>query len=180
MKLRFGDFELASATAELRKNGAPVSLEKQAFDLLLLLADNGERVLSKEEIIEKVWDGRPISDTSISTAGKKARRAVGDNGATQRVIKTVHGRGFRFVGEIKRRANVSGPVLISENRPPQSDTPSIAVLPFMVVGVRDGRCEPHRADLGPVMVALVAGGLAQVVVPVSRPGDLSRGIDDGA
>ena len=149
MRLVFGDFELDSATAELTKNGAPVAVEKQAFDLLLLLADNAERVLSKEEIIEKVWDGRFISDSSISTAVKQARRAVDDDGAAQRVIKTVHGRGFRFVADVKR------PGLVAQDsraepasaEPVLDDTPSIAVLPFVVIG--EGALGPAIGDAIP-------------------------------
>jgi DNA-binding winged helix-turn-helix (wHTH) protein len=67
MKLVFGEFELDPATAELRQGSDLVSMERQAFDLLLLLADNAERVVSKDEIVEKIWDGRFISDSSIST-----------------------------------------------------------------------------------------------------------------
>ena len=134
MRLVFGDFELDSATAELTKNGAPVAVEKQAFDLLLLLADNAERVLSKDEIIEKVWDGRFITDSSISTAVKQARRAVDDDGAAQRVIKTIHGRGFRFVADVKRPGAAASPVLAEPEGKVPDDTPSIAVLPFIVIG----------------------------------------------
>ena len=147
MKLVFDDFELDSATAELRKKGAPVAVEKQAFDLLLLLADNAERVLSKEEIIEKVWDGRFITDSSISTAVKQARRAVGDDGAAQRVIKTVHGRGFRFVADVKRPAEVVESETASTQEIVLDDTPSIAVLPFAVIG--EGPVGPAIGDAIP-------------------------------
>ena len=149
MKMVFGDFELDSAAAELRKSGTPVPIERQAFDLLLLLADNAERVLSKEEIIEKVWDGRFISDSSISTAVKQARRAVDDDGAAQSVIKTVHGRGFRFVAELKRAAAAkpvetpSEPVEVML----ESDIPSIAVLPFSTLG--EGAVGPAIGDAVP-------------------------------
>ena len=83
MKIVFGDYELDAAAADLKRSGAVVPLEKQAFDLLLLLADNAERVVSKDEIIEKIWDGRFISDSSISTAIKQIRKAVGDSSSSK-------------------------------------------------------------------------------------------------
>ncbi|NNE82075.1 MAG: transcriptional regulator [Silicimonas sp.] len=148
MRLVFGDFELEPAAAELRKNGELVPMEKQAFDLLVLLADNAERVLSKDEIIEKIWDGRFVSDSAVSTAIKMARRAVDDDGARQTVIKTVHGRGFRFVASVRRVAEASvqpedthpKPVIVEE-------TPSIAVLPFPVLG--EGAFGPAIGDAIP-------------------------------
>ena len=81
MVLEFANFELDPKLAELRQDGTPVPMEKQAFDLLLLLAENAHRVVPKDEVIEKVWDGRFISDSSISTAIKHARKALGDDGA---------------------------------------------------------------------------------------------------
>ncbi len=147
MRLVFGDFELDSATAELKKNGETVAIEKQAFDLLHLLADNSERVLSKDEIVEKLWDGRFITDSSISTAVKQARRAVGDDGAAQRVIKTVHGRGFRFVADVARAGAVVTEQTAPAAEPVLDETPSIAVLPFAVIG--DGPVGPAIGDAIP-------------------------------
>lgn len=134
MKLEFGEFELNPATVELLSGGKRVALEKQAFDLLLLLADSAERVVSKDEIIEKIWDGRFVTDSSISTAIKQIRRAVGDDGSTQGVIKTVHGRGFRFVAPVRRTVD-AGPTVSDAVIPATGDgAPSIAVLPFSVLG----------------------------------------------
>ncbi len=146
MKLVFGDFELDAEAAELRHDGLPVSIERQAFDLLHLLADNAERVVSKDEIIEKVWDGRFISDGAISTAVKQARRVVGDDGSAQKVIKTIHGRGFRFVAGLKRQAaKVAGEDIPVET--PIETAPSIAVLPFAVFG--EGALGPAIGDAIP-------------------------------
>lgn len=145
MKLIFGEFELDPATAELRRNGTRVPLEKQAFDLLMLLADNAERVVSKDEIVEKIWDGRFISDGSISTAVKQVRRAVGDDGAAQSVIKTLHGRGFRFVAALKRPAVVQSRERAEAEK--VDDAPSIAVLPFAVFG--EGAAGPAIGDAVP-------------------------------
>src|SRR5215468_4481264 len=93
----FGPFELDFATAELRAGGKVVALEPQVFELLALLVENSERLVSKEEIIEKVWDGRVISDAAVASRVKSARQALGDDGKSQQFIKTIHGRGYRFV-----------------------------------------------------------------------------------
>ena len=74
MIYRFEDFELDEGLAELRRGGADVPMEKQAFDLLLLLVQNAHRVVSKDEINQSVWGGKFVSDSSISTAVKQARR----------------------------------------------------------------------------------------------------------
>ena len=143
MILAFNEFELDSDLAELRHDGAAVSIEKQAFDLLLLLAENAHRVVSKDELIEKVWGGRFISDSSISTAVKHARKALGDDGVRQDFIKTIHGRGFRFVAKtaakaaVKPAETISEPIKTQITVGPADGTPSIAVLPFSVLGVGD-------------------------------------------
>ena len=96
MSLIFAEFVVDLDAAELRKHGRPVKVEPQVFDLIVFLASHPGRVLSKDDIVEGVWHGRAISDSAISTRINAARRALGDDGATQRFIKTVHGRGFRF------------------------------------------------------------------------------------
>ena len=94
--MRFAEFDIDLNAAVLRGNGQPVKVEPQVFDLIVFLASNAGRVLSNDDIVEGVWHGRAISDSAISTRINAARRALGDDGATQRFIKTVHGRGFRF------------------------------------------------------------------------------------
>src|SRR5262245_4646675 len=101
MIYRFDRFELDLAAVELRAGGEMLSLEPQVFGLLALLVANRERLVSKDEIIEKVWDGRPVSDSAIASRVKSARQALGDDGTSQRFIRTVHGQGYRFVVEAK-------------------------------------------------------------------------------
>ncbi len=96
MPMSFADFVVDVDAGELRRGGKPVKLEPQVFDLIAFLAGNPGRVLSKHDIAQSVWHGRAISDSAISTRINAARRALGDDGATQRFIKTIHGRGFRF------------------------------------------------------------------------------------
>src|SRR5579883_2702467 len=101
MIYRFGDFELDLAAVELRADGIARSVEPQVFRLLALLIENHGRLVSRDEIIEKVWDGRVVSDAAVASRVKSARQALGDDGVSQRFIKTVHGQGFRFVAQVR-------------------------------------------------------------------------------
>ena len=123
----FGEFLLDTESLELRQNGKPLDVEPQVFSLLTCLIENRDRVVTKDELIEQVWGGRIITDSALNTRINAVRRAVGDDGKRQAVVKTLQRRGFRFVAEVTGgRA--------SEQRPPRftpdSDMPSIAVLPF--------------------------------------------------
>ncbi|MFI5317928.1 MAG: winged helix-turn-helix domain-containing tetratricopeptide repeat protein, partial [Myxococcota bacterium] len=138
MIYRFAHFELDLDAAELRAAGQVVSLEPQVFALLALLAANAERLVSKEEIVEKVWDGRIVSEAAVTSRVKSARQALGDDGRSQRFIRTLHGQGYRFVAETRvvraaPRASAAGAVEIP--RPERTTArPSLAVLPFRFVG----------------------------------------------
>ena len=105
----FDEFELDRSKVELRRNGTTVPVEPQVFALLLLLAENRERLVSRDEVIEKVWDGRIISESALDSRIKSARRALGDDGKAQRFIRTIHGKGFRFVAELKEAAAARQP-----------------------------------------------------------------------
>lgn len=138
MIYRFGAFDLDLAKLELRASGEVRPVEPQVFALLALLVGNRERVVSRDEIIENVWDGRGVSDSAIDSRIKSARQALGDNGTAQRLIKTVHSKGFRFVQDA--RVLGSGAALPAGAAqaaiPPAAHgvRPSIAVLPFRQVG----------------------------------------------
>ena len=97
-----GEFELDLGTRELRDTARDVSvhLEPKAFDLLALLVRNADRVVSRDEIFAEVWDGRILSDSVVSSAVRDLRRALGDDGRRQGVIRTAHGHGFRYVGPL--------------------------------------------------------------------------------
>lgn len=97
--LRFGDCELDLAAFELRRNGRPCPVEPQVFELLAFLAGNPGRLVTKDELIATVWGGRIVSDAALASRIKSARKAIGDDGEQQRLIRTVHGRGIRFTAE---------------------------------------------------------------------------------
>jgi pimeloyl-ACP methyl ester carboxylesterase/DNA-binding winged helix-turn-helix (wHTH) protein len=97
----FDDLELDTALFELRRQGAKVPLEPQAFDVLVYLVSHRDRVVPKEELMDAIWGGRFVTETAVTSRIKQVRRAVGDDGQAQRVIQTVHGRGYRFVAPVQ-------------------------------------------------------------------------------
>lgn len=101
MTYRFGDFSLDPQRFELTADGVAVALEPQVFNLILLLLENRERVVTKDEMIDRIWDGRIVSEATLSSRVSAARWAVGDSGAAQSVIKTIPRRGFRFVAAVE-------------------------------------------------------------------------------
>ena len=93
----FGDYELDTTLYELRAAGAPCPLEPRVFDVLVYLVQHRAHVVTREALLAHLWPGLSISDTLLNTYIMEARRAVGDSGHVQRVIKTLHGRGYRFI-----------------------------------------------------------------------------------
>ena len=139
MDYQFGDIEIDLARQELRRAGARVPIEPQVFDLLVHLVRNHNRVVSKSELIDAIWKGRIVSEAALSSRVSAARRAVGDTGAAQSLIRTHHKHGFRFIGALDRsvpRAVGATKSLPAPGRPAAapaykaSGDTSIAVLPF--------------------------------------------------
>jgi DNA-binding winged helix-turn-helix (wHTH) protein len=96
----FKDFVLDTQCYELRRAGEPCKVEPKAFDLLVYLIHHRDRAVTRDELFEHVWAGELISDAVLSHHVMVARKAVGDDGRAQRVIKTVHGRGYRFIASV--------------------------------------------------------------------------------
>ena len=99
----FGDFEVDLDRLEIRRRGVLVAVEPQVFDVLSYLLEHRERMVRKEELLDNIWGDRFVSESALTSRIKSARQAVGDNGRDQAVIKTVHGRGYRFVAGIELR-----------------------------------------------------------------------------
>jgi len=133
MVLLFGDCALDPDRRELKRASSTVSIGPQVFDLLLHLIQNRTRVVSKDELLEAVWRGRIVSESTITSHINAARTAIGDTGQDQRFIRTVARKGFHFVGEVAESAATHA---AAESLPPAPalllpDKPSIAVLPFV-------------------------------------------------
>ncbi|MPZ37183.1 MAG: tetratricopeptide repeat protein [Rhizobiales bacterium] len=101
MQLAFGDYVLDSGRRELKRNSEQIALEPQVFDLLLFLVQNRDRVVTKDDLIAAVWNGRIVSDSTLTTRINAARKAVGDSGGRQILIKTYARKGIRFVGDVR-------------------------------------------------------------------------------
>ena len=128
----FGDFRLDPERFELFCGAELVRLEPQVLALLCLLVRHHDRMVTKDEIVEKIWNGQSVSDASISSRIRSARQAVGDDGHHQTTIRTVHGRGFRFVAEVVETAPAQAAKATAppETNSPLTGRPSIAILPF--------------------------------------------------
>ena len=140
MRYLFEEYALDTDRRELHRGAALVSIAPQVFDLLNHLIRNRERVVSKDDLINVIWNGRSVSDAALTTRLNVARSAVGDSGDEQRLIKTLPRKGFRFVGpvrEIGKRidAEIAGNT-VQASRPALAlpDKPSIAVLSFQNLG----------------------------------------------
>ncbi|MDX2154960.1 MAG: winged helix-turn-helix domain-containing protein [Hyphomicrobiaceae bacterium] len=100
MIYRIAACEIDTDTYEVRRHGERVPVEPQVFDLILLLVENVDRIITRDEIIDRVWKGRIVSEAAISSRLKAARRVLGDDGKSQSMIRTIHRRGIRFVGTL--------------------------------------------------------------------------------
>jgi len=135
LRFLFGDHVLDTAHRELSRGGEQIAVEPQVFDLLVYLLQNRERVVSKHDLLASVWGGRIVSDATLDSRIRAARRAVGDSGTAQTLIRTFARKGVRFVGEAREaKPATRAPEMTAEPRPPElalPDRPLIAVLPFV-------------------------------------------------
>lgn len=137
-RYRFAGFDLDAGRFELQRDGQPVPLEPLTFDLLLLLVRNAHRTITRDELFRRLWGGRIVSDTALSSQVKLLRRALGDCGREQRLIRTVQGRGFQFLPAVTLLGSDGGSdrdsaVPASPPAPAFTEAPSrpvVAVLPF--------------------------------------------------
>jgi TolB-like protein len=132
----FEDYALDMDRRELRRGPALLSIEPQVFDVLVFLVGNRDQVVSKDDLLASVWGGRIVSESTLASRINAVRRVIGDNGAQQRLIRTIIGKGVRFVGAVRETgkpagmssANITGDERASD--PAILDKPSIAVLAF--------------------------------------------------
>ena len=104
MVVVFDDLELDLSRVELRRSGVRVRVERQVFEVLAYLVNHRDRVVTKEELMDSVWGGRFVTESAVTSRIKQVRQAVADDGQAQRLIRTVHGRGYRFVGAVRELA----------------------------------------------------------------------------
>ena len=145
--LLFGDHALDVDRRELRRGAELIAVEPQVFDLLHYLVENRDRVVSKDDLIAGVWGGRIVSDSTLTSRITAARKAVGDNGEAQRLIRTIARKGIRFIGDVEeadasREATASVEPQPSSARPAPRQTIQFCTAPDGVriayAGVGDG------------------------------------------
>ena len=165
MLFQFDKFLLDTDRRDLRGgDGVVVHVEPQVFDLLLHLAQNANRVVTKDELIERVWNGRAVSDAALNSRINAARQAIGDSGKKQAIIRTVQRRGFLLAADVTTRASGTAAAtqrnVRAEGAPPGlalPDKPSIAVLPFQ--NLSDDPAQDYFAD---GMVEDIITGLSRI------------------
>lgn len=140
MQFLFEGYVLDLARRELTRGSQVIAIGPKVFDLLAHLVRNRERVVSKDDLLDAVWSGRIVSESTLTSHINAVRKAIGDSGEEQRLIKTLARKGFRFVAEVREtqspdsaRSPVAEPALSGETTAPAlplPEKPSIAVLPF--------------------------------------------------
>jgi TolB-like protein/cytochrome c-type biogenesis protein CcmH/NrfG len=138
LQFLFADLSLDTDRRELRRGSEPIAVEPQVFDLLIYLLENRDRVVSKDELVASVWAGRIVSDATLTSRTYAARKALGDSGRNQKLIRTIPRKGLRFIGKVRAQSNGDEPAASpladdTEQSPPSfspPERPTIAVLPF--------------------------------------------------
>lgn len=163
MRYAFGEYTLDTTTLELSARDREITLEPQVFSVLAYLIEHRERVVSKEELLDGVWGDRFVSESALTTRIKQARQAVGDTGRSQRTIRTLHGRGYRFVADVREPSPAAAGI---DARPFHE---SVARVPTTHYAKSDGGAIAYQTfGQGPDLV-FIAGFMTNVEVQWEHP-----------
>ena len=144
MPFVFGDYSLDAGRRELRRGTELVELEPQVFDLLIYLIENRDRVVSKDDLIASVWHGRIVSESTLTSRITAARKAIGDSGEQQALIRTMARKGIRFIGDVNERAALKQPIVpLTAASPPGNPPPAIHSATPQQVPLHIPRQEVH-------------------------------------
>lgn len=154
---RFAGFELDTARFQIRRAGRAIAVQPQVFDVLHYLVAHHDRIVSKDELIEKVWNRRFISEATLSSRIKDVRQLLGDTGKQQNLLLTLRHRGFRYIGVVEAELPGTQRITsaVSAMARPVDPPTSIAVVPFEVLG------ESERAYVGQGIAADIIALLAR-------------------
>jgi TolB-like protein/DNA-binding winged helix-turn-helix (wHTH) protein len=152
MRYQFGDFEIATERYELRRKGIVLHAEPLVFDLILYLSRHPGRVVSRDEIVERVWQGRLVSEATIDGCIKSARRILGDSGDSQSYIRTMRGRGFEFAVPVtavdEAQADLNSSPDQTQEAPEEAVAASVSSLPGRPPGAE---FSPYETAQRPVL-----------------------------
>jgi DNA-binding winged helix-turn-helix (wHTH) protein len=108
VKFLFSDHRLDTDRRELRCGSQIIATEPQVFDFLVYLVENRDRVVSKDDLLASIWGGRIVSESTLTSRIDAARKAIGDSGQKQKLIRTIARKGFRFVGDVREPTSRGG------------------------------------------------------------------------
>jgi DNA-binding winged helix-turn-helix (wHTH) protein/TolB-like protein/tetratricopeptide (TPR) repeat protein len=174
-KFRIGDYVVDTARYRVSHGDVTVAVEPKVFDLLVHLIRHRDRVLTREQLFEAIWDGREVSDATLSNHIAGARRALGDSGELQQTIQTVRGRGYQFVAPVIEVVEDAGAAVVEATpapEPPPAPVPAPASAP---AAVPPGAASPHEPPRRPWRLA---GVLAVVALLVPVLFFAARSLDD--
>jgi len=164
MIYRFDGFSIDGDSFEIRRGDTRLEAQPQVIELLLLLIDNRDRVVTRDEIFARVWKNRVVSDTALSSRIKDARKLLGDDGSQQRYIRTIHGRGFRFCADLDD----------GSPQPPAGGAAARSASAFVPPPTRYARSGPvhiayQQFGSGPVDLVIVPGFVSHIDNYWARP-----------
>jgi len=168
MRYAFAGFTLDVSRRELARGDVTIPIEPKAFDLLHLLLSNAGTVVSRDQLVDVVWNGRIVSEAAISARIAAARRAVGDDGKAQKVIRTVARRGLMLVADVSLNAGGADTAPVMESLHKATD-PEIAIGPFSANSADAELCEV-AADMREQLLAQLARRSGIVVIALDEPG----------
>jgi len=175
MRFTINGCSIDTGSYEIRRNGVVVPIEPQVFDLLIYLLERRDRVITKDEIIEHIWNGRCVSDAALSSRIKAVRQAIGDDGASQTCIRTIHRRGFRVVAPVTQDGTpATSPAPIENAIEPDQATvisPAGETMVHRILAHRVLAAVRTRAN---AMIAVVAVLLGAAFLYALSPGASSR------
>ena len=180
MRYRFEECELDTDVYRVTVAGRPEPVEPQVFDLLAYLIAHRDRVVSKEELLDNIWGNRFVSESTLTSRVKSARRAIGDDGQAQRYIRTVQGRGYQFVASVEEDEDGETSALAVPAITPEIDASELAVATTPLIGRRQELSDLTDLMAGTRLLTLTGmGGVGKTRLAVELATRIGHRYADG-